>query len=292
MDIDFNINNYNLDDILNLFQVKHDFNEKDLKKSKKKVLMLHPDKSNLKKEYFLFFSKAYKILYQMYEFKQKTRKSQSDEYSDHVDESKPLPNMNSMFKNASEFSGWFNKTFEELRVQDDNQDNGYNDWLKNSEVEENTSIKSRSHMHDEIENRKKKMKEIIPYRGVEDITLNLSSGGSVLDRTKQTYYGNSDIFSKLPYEDLKTAHTETLIPVNNDDYNKRPKYANVQEYNNQREQNIQLLSQDKSDQILAQRRRTEEENANRIAFQLLEKQEKVEKNNDIFMSRLQRISYK
>lgn len=292
MDIDFNINNYNLDDILNLFQVKHDFNEKDLKKSKKKVLMLHPDKSNLKKEYFLFFSKAYKILYQMYEFKQKTRKSQSDEYSDHVDGSKPLPNMNSMFKNASEFSGWFNKTFEELRVQDDNQDNGYNDWLKNSEVEENTSINSRSHMHDEIENRKKKMKELIPYRGVEDITLNLSSGGSVLDRTKQTYYGNSDIFSKLPYEDLKTAHTETLIPVNNDDYNKRPKYANVQEYNNQREQNIQLLSQDKSDQILAQRRRTEEENANRIAFQLLEKQEKVEKNNDIFMSRLQRISYK
>ena len=122
--------------------------------------------------------------------------------------------------------------------------------------------------------------------------MNLSSGGSVLDRTKQTYYGNSDIFSKLPYEDLKTAHTETLIPVNNDDYNNIPKYANVQEYNNQREQNIQLLSQDKSDQILAQRRQTEDENANRIAFQLLEKQEKVEKNNDIFMSRLQRISYK
>ena len=292
MDIDFNINNYNLDDILNLFQVKHDFNEKDLKKSKKKVLMLHPDKSNLKKEYFLFFSKAYKILYQMYEFKQKTRKSQSDEYSDHVDESKPLPNMNSMFKNASEFSGWFNKTFEELRVQDDNQDNGYNDWLKNSEIEENTNIKSMSHMHEEIESRKKKMKEIVPYKGVEDIILNLSSGGSVLDRTKQTYYGNSDIFSKLPYEDLKTAHTETLIPVNNDDYNNIPKYANVQEYNNQREQNIQLLSQDKSDQILAQRRQTEDENANRIAFQLLEKQEKVEKNNDIFMSRLQRISYK
>jgi hypothetical protein len=293
MDIDLNINNYNLDDILNLFQVTHDFDQQDLKEAKKKVLNLHPDKSQLKKEYFLFFSKAYKILYQMHEFKQKTRKTQSDEYSDHVDESKPVVNMNSMFKNASEFSGWFNKTFEELKLQDDRQDSGYNEWMQNSVVDDNTSnIKSTSHMHQEIENRKTKMKELIPYKGVEDLTLNLSTGGSELDRTKQTYYGNSNIFSKLPYEDLKTAHTETLIPVNDDDYNNMPKFKNVQEYNNHRKQNIQMLSSDKSDELMAQKRRNEEESANRIAYQLLENQERAEKNNDIFMSRLQRISYK
>tara|TARA_B100002019_G_C21216160_1_gene572132 strand:+ start:499 stop:1380 length:882 start_codon:yes stop_codon:yes gene_type:complete len=293
MNIDFNINNYDLDDILNLFQVNHDFNEQDLKAAKKKVLSLHPDKSNLNKEYFLFFSKAYKILYQMYEFKQKTRKTQSDNYSDHVEESKPIVNMNSMFKNATEFSGWFNKTFEELKLEDERQDSGYNEWMKQSVVEDNNNnIKSTSHMHQEIENRKKRMKEIIPYKGVQDITLNLSTGGSELDRTKQTYYGNSNIFSKLPYEDLKTAHTETLIPVNNDDYNNKQKFANVQDYNNHRKQNIQMLSQDKSDQLLAQKRRSEEEYANRVAYQLLESQEKAEKNNNIFMSRLQRISYK
>ena len=293
MNIDFNINNYDLDDILNLFQVNHEFNEKDLKEAKKKVLGLHPDKSNLKKEYFLFFSKAYKILYQMYEFKQKTRKKQSDNYSDHVEETKPMVNMNTMFKNASEFSGWFNKTFEELRLQDERHDNGYNEWMKKSIIEDNNdNIKSTSHMHSEIENRKKKMKELIPYKGVQDITLNLSSGASELDRSKQTYYGNSEIFSKLPYEDLKTAHTETLIPVNNDDYNNRPKFANIQEYNNHRKQNIQLLSQDKSEELIAYKRRNEEENANRVAYQLLENQERAEKNNDIFMSRLQRISYK
>ena len=56
MDIDFNINNYDLKDILNLFQVNDDFDEDDLK-NPKKVLMLHPDKSGLKKEYFLFFQK-------------------------------------------------------------------------------------------------------------------------------------------------------------------------------------------------------------------------------------------
>ena len=102
----------------NLFQVNHDFNEQDLKAAKKKVLSLHPDKSNLNKEYFLFFSKAYKILYQMYEFKQKTSKKYSDDYKDHVEETKNIHNFNSMFKNAGDFSSWFNKTFDEFFFRD------------------------------------------------------------------------------------------------------------------------------------------------------------------------------
>ena len=159
MDIDFNINNYDLKDILNLFQVNDDFDEDDLKKSKKKVLMLHPDKSGLKKEYFLFFSKAYKILYQIFDFKKKGFKNMkdkySDEYKDIVDETKDIHNINNVFKNANEFSNWFNKTFEELKVYDDNNDNGYNNWLKESNQENNINISSTRQLHDEIENRKK-----------------------------------------------------------------------------------------------------------------------------------------
>ena len=71
--IDLNINNYDLDDILNLFNINYDFNEEDLKNSKKKVLMMHPDKCKLDKEYFLFFSNAYKILYSIYNFKNKSK---------------------------------------------------------------------------------------------------------------------------------------------------------------------------------------------------------------------------
>ena len=73
MDIDFNINNYDLKDILNLFQVNDDFDEDDLKKSKKSIDVTS-DKSGLKKEYFLFFSKAYKILYQILILKRKALK--------------------------------------------------------------------------------------------------------------------------------------------------------------------------------------------------------------------------
>ena len=56
-DIDLNIDNYSLDDLLQLFKLPLDFHEEDLKRAKRLVLMTHPDKSNLKKEVFLFLGK-------------------------------------------------------------------------------------------------------------------------------------------------------------------------------------------------------------------------------------------
>ena len=59
---DLEIDNYNLTDLLNLFRLKYDFSEADLKKAKRKVLKMHPDKSNIDNKYFIFFNKAYKTI--------------------------------------------------------------------------------------------------------------------------------------------------------------------------------------------------------------------------------------
>ena len=67
--MDLNINNYDLEDILNLFKIPTNFNEAHLKQAKKMVLKTHPDKSGLSPEYFLFYSKAYKVLYSIHTFK-------------------------------------------------------------------------------------------------------------------------------------------------------------------------------------------------------------------------------
>ena len=74
-DIDLNIDNYSLDDLLQLFKLPVDFQEEDLKRAKKTVLMTHPDKSKLRKEVFLFFCKAYKLIYSVYNFKNRSEKS-------------------------------------------------------------------------------------------------------------------------------------------------------------------------------------------------------------------------
>ena len=54
--MDLDINNYELTDILNLFKLPVMFDDKHLKQAKVTVLHMHPDKSKLPKEYFLFFT--------------------------------------------------------------------------------------------------------------------------------------------------------------------------------------------------------------------------------------------
>ena len=61
--LDLNIDNYEYEDILKLFDLDLNFGESEIKRAKKKVLMMHPDKSGLDKKYFLFFSSAFKILH-------------------------------------------------------------------------------------------------------------------------------------------------------------------------------------------------------------------------------------
>ena len=72
--IDLCISNYSLNDILELFKLDMEFDEEDMKSAKRTVLMTHPDKSGLDSEYFLFFTKAYKLLYNV--FKVRYRKEQ------------------------------------------------------------------------------------------------------------------------------------------------------------------------------------------------------------------------
>jgi len=48
---DLDIDNYSMDDILNLFKISN-FDEMEMKRAKKMVLMIHPDKSHLPSEYF------------------------------------------------------------------------------------------------------------------------------------------------------------------------------------------------------------------------------------------------
>ena len=60
--LDLDINNYNLDELLQLFKLDYQFTADHLKKAKRQSLQMHPDKSGLDMKYFLFF-KIYKKIY-------------------------------------------------------------------------------------------------------------------------------------------------------------------------------------------------------------------------------------
>lgn len=75
MDSSFNLNldEYNLEDIMDLFGLNHGFTESDLRNAKKVIMKVHPDKSQLDKKFFIFFSKAYNILCYIFRFREETR---------------------------------------------------------------------------------------------------------------------------------------------------------------------------------------------------------------------------
>jgi len=67
--IDLNLDNYGLDDLLALFQLTPDYGETELKVSRRTVMKMHPDKSGLDKEYFIFFGRAFNLLVNVMRFR-------------------------------------------------------------------------------------------------------------------------------------------------------------------------------------------------------------------------------
>jgi hypothetical protein len=284
-DLDMNIDNYELEDLLELFHLDYNFNEEDLKKTKKTVLMTHPDKSNLSKEYFLFFSAAYKIIYSIYEFRYKSINQAANEnlkankYTTEKDEEREMLLNN--LKEQPNFNKIFNELFEKYNIKDNETEGGYGDWLKSEEDLDNTRT-TMNEMNEKFELKKKKVQSIIVHKDVEE--MDSGNGHFDLTRDKPEYYSSS-LFSSLQYEDLKKAHVESVIPVTQEDYQNRKKFRNVDEmqrYN--AEQNSEPLSLKQSNEYLNQKKSYQDKNDISRAFKLAKQDEQARKANVGWMS--------
>ena len=284
--IDLNIENYDLTDLLNLFKLAFDFNEEDLKRVKKTVMQTHPDKSSLDKKYFLFFTSAYKIIFSIYEFRHKSSNKQSTEYTVEKDEEKEL--LLKYLQKKPNFNKIFNELFEKHRIKDDELENGYGDWIKSSENMD-TRTTTMGQMNATFEQKKREVKELVPYKEVEE-TGQHASGQFDLTRDKPEYY-TSPLFSSLQYEDLKRAHVESVIPVTYEDYLARPKFKNVLELQSDPDYNdTKPLSLSQSQTYLQQRKTYQAENDVQRAYKLAKQDELSRKANQNWMSGFRQIT--
>jgi len=306
--LDLNIDNYSLEDILQLFRLSSDFDEADMKDAKKMVLKMHPDKSRLDTKYFLFFSKAYKVLYSIYEFKQKsqTQNIEDAEYenvdfndSEIADESKKKGlqiffEKNKKLKSPQQFNKWFNKQFENNKLLSESDSNGYGDWLKSEEgledLDPNQQL-SLSEMTRHIEKKKTEMRSLINYdeSAIHDFYQNTTISASALSGEAPKYY-SSDLFSALPYQDLKQAHTETVIPVTFDDYKNKQKFNNINEIQQYRQsQNTTPLSEIQAREYLTNKSKMEEKEGTKLAYDLAKQVEQSKEKNKAFWSNILNI---
>lgn len=279
--LDLNIQNYNLNDLLNLFKLNTNFTEEDLKNAKKIVLKTHPDKSKLDKNYFLFFSSAYKILFQLYNFKNRIESKNTEYYVEEDENNKLL--IQKVLKKDN-FNEWFNKEFEKLNIKEN--DNGYEEWLKSEEnMDYRTTTKN--NMERDIYEKKKELRSIVKREEIKSIQE--LQDNNILGLNEVEEY-SSDIFGNFRYEDLKKAHIETVIPVTEEDIDEKNIFNNLEQLNRHRNsQNLIPLSLKQANDYLYDIKNNDEEiNINRAYNLALENENNIKKNND-FMKRLRQI---
>jgi len=285
--LDLELDHYSLDDLYHLFNINNNvLNEETLKSAKKIVLKMHPDKSHLDSKYFLFFSKAYKRLYSIFEFQNKSiKKTYKDE--DFFDESNKniLNNMfekNKEFKDPTNFNSWFNSAFEKHRL-DDPTEQGYGEWLKSDEglmnINENVT---KGNMNDIFEQKKKQIQAVSVYTGITD-TFSSTFGGSLLN--------GGDNFTSDNYTDLRQAYTETLIPVTQADYEKMHKFNNISEYKAHRDKVdiTPLTKQEGERQLLNQKNQMDQESA-ALAFKYAQEAEKAKQKQNGFWGDIKQLT--
>ena len=290
--LDLNIHNYELNDLLNLFKLPFHFKEEHLKDAKKIVLKTHPDKSGLDKEYFLFFSQAYKYLLKIHQLRQSSTTTNTEYDKDELWSKEHSVLIDGKIKTMSQedYADWFNSTFEKMRLKDESEETGYGDWLKSDDDLVSETVTTTNQMNEYIQNKKKELRALVVHNDFQD--MNTSNGGQFdLVREIPGNYGSS-MFDKLQFEDVRKAHCESVIPVTEEDFHNRKKYTNIDELNRERTQDM-VQNSDRwlsSHESMLKNAHSQDEDINiQRAYKLMNQDEMIRENHEKFWSDMKRI---
>ena len=246
-----------LEELLSMFDLNIPFTEHDLKIAKKKVLMLHPDKhvnNQSIQTYYLKYLEAYKKLVILYNhIKHETNVEAFD-----------TQECDSSFKDYVEKHGYkdkeflkhFNHMFENVHIKTNEEEKGYETWLKSTED---------YYDKDNIEKSRKTLINTLVK----------------CDEPKaENVFGNT-------YYDLKEAHKNTIIAIDEQEVLKeKPKYKNVHEYEQHRKSSLgNIKTTDESKKILQQEYKQNTHASLKLAYEYKQRQEQMELRQKEYNSR-------
>jgi len=290
-----NIQSYSLEELLGLFDLTtYEISVDDLKRSKKKVLMLHPDKSRLDSKYFLFYKKAFDVIVQFYDNQHKHTKAIDGKqlvYTTHNNDNEDEnSNISKTVRDTKDFQDKFNKLFESNQMGF-RPDTTRNEWF----AKEQSDFKipegkiSNNDMELAFNNIKQQVNGLVKYNGIQELNKNTNMGNSLYDDDSDQYV-SSDPFSKLHYEDLRKVHRDqTVLSVSENDFLKVKTFKSVEEFNHERNQHsYDPLEKEKASNILQEQERILREQMMRKEYNSkLQSEQYAEKNKTVLASFLQ-----
>jgi hypothetical protein len=309
-----NLDSYTFDEILKMFDLSYSMNFDDLKRAKRKVLMIHPDKSGLPSDYFLFYKRAFEHIVNYYQANSRQTQIVNEDTSvEYVPLNDPDPQTAGQFSKTvnkmkpTQFNQRFNELFEQNMSE--KPDPSKNEWFHSETVaplyDTGTRV-STSNLNSTFETIKTRQREqgVVRYTGVRELSsFSGNMGGSSFydtgmpigttndaEEDAEDIYVSSDPFSKLKYEDLRKVHKDqTVFAVSETDFANVPKYANVEQYSRQRS-SAPLVPMEKpeAERILQERERiAREQQARKQHYTELKMQEYAEKNKKVMGAFLQ-----
>ena len=264
------IKSYNLNELFAIFNLTHStINAETLKEAKTKVLKMHPDKSKLDPQYFLFYKKAFETLVLMYENKIKTTRfvDKNREYV-YIPENVSDISTKQLEKtidtiDTTTFHTKFNQLFEQHgSISNKRKKEDKNEWFTSTDSSFEAlsqNINNNKELTQEFERIKSHIKQnnLINYNGV--MPLQNNSGTSGLydeDGEDDDVYLTSDLFSKLKYDDLRKVHKDqTIIAVSESDIANVTIYNSVDDYQQARSSiDMAPMQKDKAEEKIKRER--------------------------------------
>jgi hypothetical protein len=270
--------------------------------------MLHPDKSRLGPEYFLFYKKALEIIVQFHD--QQNRQNQVVNESTtkyHATtaaagsrsvETQVKQSISKM--DQQEFQSQFNDLFEKNQMAE-RPDPNRNAWFRSEDpainnietLGKNVNPKNMSAVFDSM---KQQQSGVVRYRGVQEMVLN-NGVGQLYDHENgdedgQNQYVCSDPFSKLKFDDLRKVHKDqTVFAVSESDLGKMPKYSSVDEFQRTRDATSELSPLEKAEaqRILDQQQRILKEQMLKREYAAKIKSQEYEKKNQSILATFLRL---
>ena len=262
------IQSYSFQELLQIFDLSIDFHLEDLKRAKRKLLMVHPDKSNLPPDYFLFYKKAFDLIVQYYESNHRQNQVIDETTTTYVPENAkhvvPPPQIQTVAQKMKpeEFQRTFNQLYEDNMMQ--RPDTTRNQWFTQETPTyagaDNANItgKNLGQAFDTIK-QIQQQQGLVRYGGVREMSSFSNGRGAHFHEGAEddadddgNGYITSDPFSKLKYDDLRKVHKDqTILAVSERDLANRPQYANVEQYNQARSSiSLTPLEKQESERIL------------------------------------------
>jgi len=291
------IQSYSLDEIMGLFDLdSYDISIENLKVAKKKVLMLHPDKSKLDAKYFLFYKKAFDIIVQFFDNQNRQNRSiqpkdvaYEPNYNDQDTNTTKQITKNVQEMKSEKFQENFNKLFEanQMGVRPNTE---RNEWFQqeNSAYDVPQEKMSKQAMNDNFQRIKKQNNGLIQYNGVQSLNQDSATSNNFYDDDDfQDKYMTSDPFSKLKFDDLRKVHRDqSVLAVSEQDINNIKTYGSVEEFNRARsEHSYEPLEKQHADRLLQEQEKAMQQRMMRKEYQSkLQTEQYAEKNKDVMAS--------